>query len=189
MRYLLYALPLVIFLGAGIAFWWALDTGRDPSRLPSALIDKPAPQFELPAVEGLAMPGLSTADLAGSGAESGAESGTVTLVNFFASWCVPCKAEHPILVRLAAREGVRLVGVNYKDKPEDAVRFLEEMGNPYARVGADPQGRASLDWGLTGVPETFVIGPEGTIRYRHPGPINPPDVESLILPAIAEARR
>ncbi len=181
MRYLLYVLPLVIFLGAGVAFWWALDSGRDPSRLPSALIDQPVPEFDLPPVATVPVPGLATADLV--------DTGQVTLVNVFASWCVPCKAEHPILVRLTEREGVRLVGINYKDEPEDAARFLDDLGNPYARIGADPEGRASLDWGLTGVPETFVVDAEGKIRYRHVGPINPPEVESVILPIIEEARR
>ncbi len=180
MRYLLYVLPLVIFLAAGVAFWWALDSGRDPSKLPSALIDKPAPTFELPAIAGLDTPGLATGDLA---------TGEVTLVNVFASWCVPCRAEHPILVRLTEQEGLRLVGINYKDEAADAVDFLEELGNPYSRIGADPEGRASLDWGLTGVPETYVIDGAGRIRYRHVGPINPPEVESKILPAVAEARQ
>jgi cytochrome c biogenesis protein CcmG/thiol:disulfide interchange protein DsbE len=184
MRTLLYVLPLVVFLAAGAAFWWALDSGRDPSRLPSALIDQPLPEFDMPPVEGVGVPGLSSAAI-----REATATGEVTLVNVFASWCVPCKAEHPILVALAEREGVELVGINYKDEPANAARFLEELGNPYTRIGADPEGRISLDWGLTGVPETFVVDAEGKIRYRHVGPINPPEVDSLILPTIAEARK
>jgi cytochrome c biogenesis protein CcmG/thiol:disulfide interchange protein DsbE len=180
MRSLLYVLPLIVFLGAGAAFWWALESGRDPSKLPSALIDQPAPQFDLPPVEGVAVPGLAKADL---------QTGEVTLVNVFASWCVPCRAEHPILVRLAEQEGLRLVAINYKDEPAEARRFLDDLGNPYGRIGADPEGRTSIDWGLTGVPETFVVDGEGRIRYRHAGPIAPPEVESVILPAVEEARR
>ena len=180
MRYLLYFLPLVIFCGAGVAFWWALDSGRDPSRLPSALIDRPAPEFALPPIEGVDTPGLASGDLA---------TGEVTLVNVFASWCVPCRAEHPILVRLNKQQGIRLVGINYQDKPEDAARFLEELTNPYSRIGADPQGRVGLDWGLTGVPETFVVDGTGRIRYRHVGPIHSSEVEALILPAVEEARK
>ena len=180
MRYLLYLLPLIIFCGAGVAFWWALDSGRDPSRLPSALIDRPAPEFALPPIEGIDTPGLASSDLA---------TGEVTLVNVFASWCVPCRAEHPVLVRLNQQEGIRLVGINYQDKAEDAARFLDELTNPYSRIGADPRGRTSLDWGLTGVPETFVIDGSGRIRYRHVGPIHPSEVESLILPAVEEARK
>ena len=180
MRYLLYLLPLIIFCGAGVAFWWALDSGRDPSRLPSALIDRQAPEFALPPIEGIDTPGLASSDLA---------TGEVTLVNVFASWCVPCRAEHPILVRLNQQEGIRLVGINYQDEAEDAARFLDELTNPYSRIGADPRGRTSLDWGLTGVPETFVIDGSGRIRYRHVGPIHPAEVESLILPAVEEARK
>ncbi|MGO1119381.1 DsbE family thiol:disulfide interchange protein [Rhodovibrionaceae bacterium A322] len=179
LRRILLLLPLIIFLVAGGFFLWGLDPARDPNAIPSVLIDKPVPQFELPAVEGVDRPGLATSDLT---------NGQVTLVNFFASWCVPCRAEHPVLTRLAEEEGIRLVGVNHQDKPEDAAQWLDELGNPYERIGADRNGRASLEWGLAGVPETFVVDRKGRILYRHVGPINPGDLENKLRPALKAAQ-
>ena len=145
--------------------------------IPSALIGKPPPQFELPPIEGMEG-GFGTADLAGK----------VALVNVFASWCPPCHQEHPLLMRLA-RAGVAIYGINHKDRPEDARGFLERLGNPYRRVGADRAGRVSIDWGVYGYPETFVLDPTGRIRYRHVGPILARDLETRILPLIEELGR
>lgn len=173
MRRIVFLLPLIVF--AAIAVWVAvpLVTGDDPSELPSALIDRPAPDFALPPLPG-AEDGFSRADLGGS----------VGLVNVFASWCVPCLAEHPILTRLAEEEGVPLYGINYKDAAADATAWLAEHGNPYDRIGVDNEGRASIDWGVYGVPETFVVDREGRIRYRHAGPITPTLANETLLPLI-----
>lgn len=179
-RRLLFILPLAIFLIAGAFFLWGLDPERDPSAIPSALIDRPAPEFALSPIEGTEGPGLSTADLAGEG---------VTLVNFFASWCLPCRAEHPLLVRLSQEDGVRIVGINYKDKPEEARKWLEELGDPYARIGADQDGRAAIEWGVTGVPETFIVDAQGRIRYRHIGPIHPNQLENEVQPRLQALRQ
>ncbi len=155
-----YILPIIVFLiiGAGLG----IGLTRDPSTLPSALIDKPVPEFDLPplAIGETAKPGLSSSDL----------TGQVQLVNVFASWCGPCRVEHPYLMRMA-REGVVLQGLNYKDNPEDAAGFLQELGDPYEKIGADRKGRVGIEWGVYGVPETFVIDAEGKIRHKHVGPI------------------
>lgn len=162
MRRLLLFLPLAV-LAAVLGFLLqGLTSGREPDAIPSALIGRAAPAFELPPIEGVDVPGLSTADLA---------SGEVTALNVFASWCVPCRAEHAVLTELAEREGLRLLGLNYRDEPEDAAAFLAELGNPYERIGADVTGRTGIEWGVTGVPETFLVGPDGTVLYRHAGPI------------------
>ena len=146
MRLLLF-LPLAgIAAIAGFALW-ALTSGRDPNAIPSALVDGPVPQFDLPAVEGTASPGLSTADL----------QGDLALLNVFASWCVPCRAEHATLTQMAEAEGLPLYGLNYKDAPSDAAAWLDELGNPYDAIGSDESGRAGIEWGITGVPETFIV--------------------------------
>ncbi len=176
-RRLLFLLPVAVFLAVAAAFLWGLQPGRDPSLVPSAMIDEPAPEFALPPVEGLDRPGLARADLGGE----------VSLVNVFASWCVPCQAEHPLLTELTERTGVPLYGINFKDKAADAVAWLERLGNPYARVGADA-GRAAIEWGVYGVPETFVIDRAGRIRYHHRGPLVPELIESDILPLLRELR-
>ena len=149
---------------------------EDVQTLPSALIDKPVPEFSLaPLREGA--PGLSTADLTAPG---------VKLVNIWASWCAPCRAEHPQLMALA-ESGVPLHGINYKDERAAAIKFLDELGDPYDLIGADDTGRTGIDFGVYGVPETFVIDGEGTVVYRHVGPITARDVERYIAPAIVEA--
>jgi cytochrome c biogenesis protein CcmG/thiol:disulfide interchange protein DsbE len=154
-----------------VAFFFA-GLGHDPSLVPSALIDKPAPSFKLPALlDG--KPGLSSADL----------KGKVTLVNVFASWCVPCKEEHPLLMGLA-KDGVVLYGIDYKDKPEAARQLLAAMGNPYDRVGADSDGSTGIDWGVYGVPETYVVDSTGTIRYKQVGPLNREVIDNAILPLV-----
>ncbi len=176
MRRLLFLLPAlaVLLIGVGLA----LGLGRDAQELPSTLVDQPVPELALPPVAGLDQPGLATADLAGD----------VKLLNVFASWCAPCRIEHPVLTRLASLHDVPLYGVNYKDPPTAAAAFLAELGNPYSRIGADTEGRAGIDLGVYGVPETFVIDAHGRIRYRHAGPVTPRDVEEVILPLIRELR-
>jgi cytochrome c biogenesis protein CcmG, thiol:disulfide interchange protein DsbE len=174
-RRLLFLLPVLIFVGVGIGL--AVGLTRDPSTLPSALIDKPVPTFELPPIEGMPGEGLSSADL----------KGEVSLVNVFASWCVPCRAEHPLLMALAER-GVVINGIDYKDPAEQAARWLDELGNPFARIGADRDGRVAIDFGSYGVPETFVIDRAGRIRHRHVGPLQPRDVEETLLPMLEDLK-
>jgi cytochrome c biogenesis protein CcmG/thiol:disulfide interchange protein DsbE len=169
MKGLLFVVPVLIF--AGVAAYLGFGLTRDPRQLPSVLIDKPAPDFQLPALG--AKPGLATPDL----------TGKVTLVNFFASWCAPCRIEHPLLMRLAKE--VPLVGVAYKDKPEDSKRFLEQLGDPYAKIGVDRDGRTAIDFGVYGVPETYVVDREGKIRYRHVGPLTPEVWRDTIAPLMA----
>ena len=156
-------IPLLIALVFGGFFLWGLNPERDPNAIPSVLISQPAPEFELVPVEGLETPGLARADLIGN-------SGPV-IVNVFASWCVPCRAEHETLTRLVKNDGQRLFGINYKDKPKDAVQWLAQLGNPYERIGSDLTGRAGIEWGVSGIPETFIVGPDGTVLYRFVGPV------------------
>lgn len=163
MKRLLFALPLVVALTIGGFAIWGLSGGRDPGAIPSVLVSQPVPQFDLDPVEGVALPGLAASDLVGTGG--------VMLLNVFASWCGPCRAEHPILTQLAQEDGVTLVGINYKDKPEDASAWLKELGNPYAAIGSDYSGRAGIELGISGVPETFIIDAEGIIRHRFAGPV------------------
>jgi cytochrome c biogenesis protein CcmG/thiol:disulfide interchange protein DsbE len=173
LRRLLYLIPVLVFAGIGIGL--ALGLTRDPSILPSALIGKPVPDFKLPGVAGLDRPGLSSADLKGKPA----------LVNVFASWCVPCRAEQPLLLRLAD-SGVPIYGINYKDKPGQVNAWLNQLGNPYKRIGADQSGRVAIDWGVYGVPETFVIDADGRIRHKFVGPLMPQDVDQTLLPMLAK---
>jgi len=171
----LFLLPALIFAVIVGYFVWGLNPERDPSQVPSALIDKPVPAFDLAALDGTGKPGLNSADLA---------DGRVTLVNFFASWCLPCRAEHPLLMRLAEEQRVRLVAINYKDEAANAVQWLSSLGDPYSRIGVDRSGRTAIDWGVSGVPETFVVDAEGRIRYQHIGPIHPQQLEATLLPLI-----
>jgi cytochrome c biogenesis protein CcmG/thiol:disulfide interchange protein DsbE len=173
------ALPLLIALAIGGALLWGLGAGRDPSAIPSILISQPVPEFDLPPVPGTGVPGLSAADL-------GAAGGPV-LVNVFASWCVPCRAEHAVLSRMAREDGVRLMGINYKDEPGDALAWLEELGNPYERIGSDLSGRAGIEWGISGVPETFVVDGAGTVVHRQVGPILGSDALAEVERALAAA--
>jgi cytochrome c biogenesis protein CcmG, thiol:disulfide interchange protein DsbE len=170
MKRLPYLLPLAIFVGIGVYLWQGL--GKDPGRLPSALIDKAAPEFNLPPLPGRepAQP-LSTKHLA---------TGKPMLVNFFASWCGPCRVEHPILNALARDHGVTIHGINYKDRPEQAGAFLRQLGDTYDRIGADADGRVGIEFGVYGIPETFVIDGQGRVRYRNPGPIDPASAEKIM---------
>lgn len=176
LRALLVALPLVVLVGLVAVF--ALNIDRDPSLVRSVLIDKPAPQFALAAVAGTGREGFDTAAL----------TGEVTVVNVFASWCIPCRDEHPLLTRLKAEAGVRIYGINQRDQADNAAKFLAELGNPYDRIGADTDNRVSIDWGVYGVPETFVVNAKGIITYKHVGPISPESLEKDVLPAIERAR-
>jgi cytochrome c biogenesis protein CcmG/thiol:disulfide interchange protein DsbE len=175
LRLALYALPFLAVTALVAWFALALAPGRDPSAVPSALIDRPAPQIDLPSIyEDRA--GLRSADLLGR----------ATVVNVFASWCVPCRAEHPVLTQLAKSHGVPLIGFNWKDKPEAARAFLKELGDPFERIGSDPSGRAGIDWGVYGVPETYILDAAGRIRYKHVGPLSAEDLEGAILPVLRQ---
>ncbi len=171
-------LPVAAFFGLAGLFYVAIF-GGDPSEIPSALVGKPVPEFDLPAVENVGVPGFTHQDLA---------RGRVTLVNVWASWCVPCRREHPLLEALARDSGAEIFGLNYKDSPDAAQRFLATLGNPFARVGADRNGRVAIDWGVYGVPETFVVDGAGRIVLKHVGPLDEQSIETKILPAIAQAR-
>lgn len=162
MNRLVFAIPLVLAVIIGAFSLWGLSGGRDPSQIPSALVSNPVPDFALEPIKGVDTPGLATADLKGQG---------LTLVNVFASWCGPCRAEHPILTRMASEQDLRIVAINYKDKPEAAAAWLDELGNPYALIGSDYSGRAGIEWGVTGVPETFIVSNEGIVLHRFPGPV------------------
>lgn len=176
--------PVAIFAIVVGFFAVALRTG-DPSKLPSTLIGKAVPQSTFIAVEGLTsdgkpMPGFASADLA---------KGKISIVNFWASWCVPCVDEHPLLAKLKAQTGVDLFGVNYKDQSTAARRFLGSYGNPFTAVGADQNGRAAIDWGVYGMPETFIVNGRGEIVYKQIGPISEDTIASKLVPAIEMARK
>lgn len=177
-------MPVLIFAGMAALFAFALTVG-DPSKLPSALIGRPVPQTEFPALEdlrqaaGQPVPGFSSADLA---------NGKVSVVNFWASWCVPCIEEHPLLIALRNETGVDVYGVNYKDQAEAGRRFLGRYGNPFTAIGTDRNGRGAIEWGVYGMPETFVINGRGEIAYKHVGPISKESLAQKLIPAIAAAR-
>ena len=171
-----YGMPIAIFAALALMFAWGLN--RDPRMVPSALIGQPVPQFALPPVKGHTL-GLSSADLVGQ----------VSLVNVFASWCVECRVEHPLLLRLKADNVVPINGIDYKDSPGDAERWLGRFGDPYARTGADLNGRVAIDWGVYGVPETYVITKDGRIAYKQIGPLSPEVLKDTILPLIARLRQ
>jgi cytochrome c biogenesis protein CcmG/thiol:disulfide interchange protein DsbE len=171
---LIYLLPLGFFLCLALIFLLRLESGTDPAAIPSALVGQPAPPFDLPPLDGAGVPGLRRADL----------DGQVSVVNIFASWCGPCRVEHPQLVALAKDRRIRVVGIDYKDQPENALRFLEEVGNPFAAIGVDTRGRIAIDWGVYGVPETFVVDRDGIIRFKFIGPLTPEAVETRLMPAI-----
>lgn len=175
-RRLLLAFPAVGFAGLAAVFAWGIS--RDPSQLPSALIGKAVPTFDLPPVEGRTL-GLASNDLYGE----------VSLVNVFASWCVACRAEHPLFMLLAREQTVPIHGLNYKDRPQDAAQWLNTRGDPYSRTGADRDGRVAIDWGVYGVPETFVVGADGRIAHKHVGPVTEQALRETILPLVERLRR
>ncbi len=182
-RALFLSVPLLFVIAIMTIF--ATQITRDTSFLPSVLIDKPVPEFELPAIEGIEeeigdIPGFSTADL----------KGQVSVVNVWASWCVPCRQEHPLLTRLAKEDpDLFLVGINQKDAAENAISFLVELGNPYDAIGADNVGRVSIDWGIYGVPETFVVNAQGIITYKFIGALSEASYTNSLLPAIEAAKQ
>ena len=180
-RRLVVFIPLLLFLGLALLFLFRLGAG-DPSRIPSALIGRPAPATELPPVPGLVRNGEPV-----PGIDPASFKDAVTIVNVWASWCVPCADEAPLLMRVAEDNRIRVVGINYKDQPDNARRFLGRHGNPFAANGADVNGRASIEWGVYGVPETFVIGRDGRIAYKWIGPITPENLETALKPAIEKA--
>jgi cytochrome c biogenesis protein CcmG/thiol:disulfide interchange protein DsbE len=169
----LYLVPVAVFVGVAIMFAWGL--GHDPREIPSNLIGKPVPQFSLPPVKGRTL-GLSSDNLRGE----------VSLVNVFASWCAECRLEHPLIMQLKAQGVVTVHGLNYKDRPEDAERWLNTLGDPYTRTGADTKGRVGIDWGVYGVPETFVISKDGRIAFKQIGPLSPEILEQKIIPLIRD---
>ena len=177
----LMALPLVVFAALAAIFWYRLGSG-DPSRIPSALIGRPAPQTPLPPLEGLtnngaAIPGLDPATF----------KGKVSIVNVWASWCVPCHDEAPLLTELGRDSRLQVVGINYKDSADNARRFLGRYGNPFGIVGVDGNGRAAIEWGVYGVPETFIVGRQGTIVYKLVGPITPDNINTVLKAEIDKA--
>jgi cytochrome c biogenesis protein CcmG, thiol:disulfide interchange protein DsbE len=177
MRFSIAVIPLVLF--AALAGVFLLNIDKDASVVPSVLIDKPAPEFSLPPLPGRDK-GLSRADLT---------QGEVSVLNVFASWCIPCRAEHPLIKRLSREANVPVYGLNYKEKaPEDGVKWLDELGDPYAAVGMDLSGRTGIDFGVYGVPETFIIDGNGQIRYKHVGPVTVEVLEKVLLPKIAEIK-
>jgi cytochrome c biogenesis protein CcmG/thiol:disulfide interchange protein DsbE len=180
-RRLVVLLPLALFLALAALFFVRLGAG-DVSRIPSALIGRPAPSTNLPPVAGLArdgkpVPGLDAADF----------KGAVTVLNIWASWCVPCHDEAPLLIKLADDPRIRVAGINYKDQADNARRFLGRYGNPFTASGADPSGRAAIEWGVYGVPETFIVGRDGRIAYKLVGPITPANLDAVLKPEIEKA--
>jgi cytochrome c biogenesis protein CcmG, thiol:disulfide interchange protein DsbE len=175
MRRLVYLLPVALFLVvAGYFAWQLVRPNYDPRTLPSAMIDKPAPAFDL-------------ASLKGDGDFARDElKGQVVLVNFFASWCIPCRAEQPVLMQLARDAKATVYGISYKDKPEASRAFLAETGDPFARIAVDASGRTAIDFGLYGVPETYVVDRVGIIRFRQVGPLDPDTLAKQVLPLLAE---
>jgi cytochrome c biogenesis protein CcmG, thiol:disulfide interchange protein DsbE len=180
-RRIIVLVPLILFLGLTALFLVRLNAG-DPSLIPSALIGHPVPQTTLPPIAG-----LNRGSAAVLGIDPASFKGAVTVVNVWASWCVPCHDEAPLLMQLARDPRLRVVGINYKDDAENARRFLGHYGNPFAAAGADQNGRAAIEWGVYGVPETFVIGRDARIAYKLVGPITPDNLESILEPQIEKA--
>jgi cytochrome c biogenesis protein CcmG/thiol:disulfide interchange protein DsbE len=175
-RRLLHAGPVAGFVGLSAVLGWGLT--RDPRELPSTLIGRPVPDFNLPPVQGRKL-GLSSGDLRSE----------VSLVNFFASWCVACRAEHPLLMAMARSGAATVHGINYKDAPADAARWLDMLGDPYTRTGADRDGRVGIEWGLYGVPETYVVSADGRVMHKHAGPLTEQVRETTIMPLVERLRR
>lgn len=173
--------PLVLFAviaaGAGKILYEQDVDGKDISEIPSALIGTKAPSLNLPPLQGSGVPALTDAAI----------KGKLTLVNVFASWCIPCREEHPILLALAKDERLNVVAINYKDKTEGALNFLKELGRPYAAIGVDPKGQAAIDWGVYGIPESYLVAADGTILYKRVGPFDEKSLADGLYPAIEKA--
>ena len=180
-RYLLALIPLIVFaciaLAVGKVMYDQEVHGTDISAIPSALIGTKAPKLALPRLEGSNLPALT----------DDAIKGKLTLVNVFASWCIPCRDEHPVLKELAKDGRLNIVAINYKDTSENALRFLGELGNPYNAIGIDPNGSAAIDWGVYGIPESYLVAPDGTILYKQVGPFTPTSLKEGLYPAIEKA--
>lgn len=181
-RMILAFLPLILFAALAAVFLYQLESGKDASEIPSVLIGSQAPSLDLPPLEGLTRNGAPVPALTDA-----AIAGKLSLVNVWASWCVPCRQEHPVLLDLARDPRITLVGINYKDKNENALRFLGELGNPFAAVGVDPVGKAAIDWGVYGIPETYLVAPDGEILFKQIGPFTPESLTRKLLPAIEKA--
>jgi cytochrome c biogenesis protein CcmG/thiol:disulfide interchange protein DsbE len=181
-RWVMAFLPLILFMALAGVFLYQLGSGKDASEIPSVLIGSKAPSLTLPPLEGLVENGQPVPALTDAAIE-----GRLSLVNVWASWCVPCRQEHPILLELARDPRIELVGINYKDKTPNALSFLGELGNPFAAVGVDPAGQAAIDWGVYGIPETYLVGPDGTILFKQIGPFTPESLRDKLLPAIEKA--
>ncbi len=179
-------IPLIVFLVVSAFFVWGLIKG-DPRKIPSVLIGKPVPEFDLPPLpgamtaDGRPIPGLSSADLKSVPG--------IKMVNFFASWCVACRQEHPFVMELARRKVMPIYGIAYKDAPEKSLAWLSELGNPYERIGMDRKGRVGIDFGVYGIPETFFIDEKGIIVYKYIGPLGPRAWQEEVIPALEKARR
>jgi cytochrome c biogenesis protein CcmG, thiol:disulfide interchange protein DsbE len=174
---LLMLLPLIAFAGLAAIFLSQLMSGRDAAEIPSALIGQPAPQTKLAPLDDTGLPGLDSSEF----------KGKVIVLNVWASWCAPCREEHPLLLGLSGDSRFELAGLNYKDPPDLARKFLTGFGNPYAAIGVDRDGRAAIDWGVYGVPETFIIGKDGKIAFKHVGPLTVEAVKAELLPEIERA--
>lgn len=177
-RLWLTALPVLVFAALAALFWKGLS--GDPSTIPSVLIGKPAPDVKLPPVQGIDAPSFDGASL---------KAGNVTVLNVWASWCVPCREEHPLLMELGKRTDIKLVGINYKDDAANASAFLNTLGQPFRALDADIEGRATIDWGVYGVPETYVIDGQGMIRYKVIGPLSPDIITGQLNPQIELAKK
>ena len=176
-RVVLSLVPIAAFAVLALIFYSQLTSGKNTSDIPSALIGTKAPALSLQALEGSDKPALTDAAI----------KGKLTLVNVFASWCIPCREEHPVLLEIAKDPRINLVAINYKDKPENALRFLGELGNPFAAIGIDPNGAAVIDWGVYGVPESYLVSPDGTIVFKKVGPFDLKSVTDQLEPAIQKA--
>lgn len=181
-RRLLLLLPLLLFLVTAVYLARQLLSGRDPAHVPSALIGKSVPETILPPLKA-GKPGFARVDFGTRDFPA-----DPVLVNVFASWCVPCRAEHPYISALGRLEGVALYGFNVKDERKAALDWLQELGDPYARIGFDPAGRNAVEWGVYGYPETFLISPEGIVIYKHVGPLHPELIEREIMPRLRDFR-
>ena len=175
LRWLVIAAPLLVFGALAAIFFTQLTSGRDNSELPSALIGGKAPEFSLPALAGLKREGVPVPALANTDLKGG-----LKLVNIFASWCAPCRVEHPVLMELAKDKRLEVVGINYKDDPGNALRFLGALGNPYARVGTDRAGRIAIDWGFYGIPESLLVDADGIVRHKIIGEITEKKYQRLL---------
>lgn len=181
-RVIVALIPLVLFLGLAVIFLMQLTSGRDNSIIPSALIGKPAPTLKLAPLEGAMTAGKPVPPLT-----TEAIRGKLTLVNVWASWCVPCRQEHPIILGLSRDDRLNVVGINYKDRNDAALAFLGELGNPFTAIGVDPKGAAAIDWGVYGIPESFLVSADGTILYKHVGPFSEDSLKNGLLPAVEKA--